>query len=66
MANAKEAIRLARKHLDEGRQSSARVALNDAIRLYDDGDLTNAKWRAVDSLAFSVGVFHVDYERATR
>lgn len=66
MANAKNAIRLARKHVGNGAkmESSARLCLAEAIELYDKGDFEHAKDRAVKSLGYSVGVFHQDYYEA--
>lgn len=60
-------IRLARKHLGSGNmESSARLCLEDAINLYDKGDFTYAKARALKSLAYSVGILHPDYRKASR
>lgn len=64
--NTNEVIRLARKHLGEGNEASARVALADAIALSDRGDLDVAKARALHSLCHSVGVYHPDYLKASR
>lgn len=60
------AIILARKHVGNGAamESSARLCLADAVALQDAGNLTDAKARAVKSLAYSVGIFHADYKRA--
>lgn len=64
MANAHNTIVLARKHLGEGSmESSARLCLAEAIKLYDAGDYDAAQARALKSLAYSVGVFHPDYHR---
>jgi hypothetical protein len=64
--NTNTAIVLARKHVGNGAamESSARVCLEDAVRLYDENKLDLAKARAVKSLGYSVGVFHNDYKRA--
>jgi len=64
--NTNEVIILARKHLhnEAAMSSSAELCLSDAIKLYDDGDFTHAKERAIKSLAYSVGAFHKDYQRA--
>ena len=60
-------IRLARKHLGNGvMESSARLCLEDAICLYDGGNLYRAKERALKSLAYSVGILHPDYRRASK
>ena len=64
--NADKVIVLARKHLGTGvMDSSARLCLNDAIELQAEGMLDYAKARALKSLAYSVGVFHQDYQRAS-
>lgn len=58
---------LARKHAGNSPMlSSARLCLNDAIELMNEGDYTAARKRAIDSLKHSVGVFHIDYKRATQ
>ena len=66
--NTYKTIILARKHLHNGATmaTSAELCLSDAIKLYDDGDFTHAKSRAIKSLAYSVGVFHKDYQRAAK
>jgi hypothetical protein len=66
--NTKEVIALARKHASNGAtmQSSAQLCLEDAIKLFDAGDLQHAKARAVKSLGYSVGVFHEDHKRAAK
>jgi hypothetical protein len=58
-------LTLARKHLGGMMESSARLCLADAIRLFDDGDLQYAKQRALKSLQYSVGMFHADYRKAS-
>ena len=60
--NSKKTITMARKHLGEGHESSARVALADAVELYDKGDYYHAYNLALTSLAHSTGVFHADYQ----
>jgi len=60
--NTHEVIILARKHLGN---SSARLCLEDALRLYEAGDLTNAKASALKSIDYSVGFWHHDYRRAS-
>jgi len=55
---------LARKHLGGDMESSARLCLADAVALYDKGEFTYARSRAVKSLAYSVGIFHPVYKRA--
>lgn len=62
-----DVIALAEKHLGKGDMvSSAELALEDAKQLRDEGtmSLDAAQRRALRSLAFSVGVFHPDYQRA--
>lgn len=57
-------LALARKHLGGVMESSARFCLAEAVARYDDGDLDAARRCALDSLKYSVGVFHADYRRA--
>ena len=62
-----DVIRLARKHLGQGTmESSARLCLTDAIRHLENGDLADARNAAKRSLAYSVGILHMDYMRATK
>ena len=66
---AHQTIILARKYVMLNiapMQSSAALCLSDAVKLYDDGALDRAKDRAIRSLAFTVGVHHPDYARASR
>jgi hypothetical protein len=64
--NTSAIIVIARKHLGTGpMQSSARLCLADAVRALDAGDLDVARGRALKSLAFSVGILHPDYNRAS-
>lgn len=64
--NAKDAINLARKHVIETNNSSGEVALGDSIACYDRGDFEAAKKRALDSLRYTVGVFHKDFEKVRK
>ena len=59
---------LARKHLGAvgGMESSARLCLSDANHLFDRGMLDYAKKRALESLKYSIGIFHQDYINATK
>lgn len=59
-------IALARKHLGGDMESSARLCLSDAVKLYDDGDFYYAKQRALKSLEYSIGIFHTDYKKANK
>lgn len=61
-----QTIILARKNLGGEMESSARLCLADAVALQDAGNLEDAKRRALDSLRYSVGVFHKDYIRASK
>lgn len=59
-------IILARKHMDTGvMASSARLCLASAIEAQNNGDYATAKAWAVKSLKYSVGIFHVDYKKAS-
>jgi len=63
--NTQDVIRLARDHVYQGSmETSSRVCLADAVKLYDAGDFAHAKARALESLAYSVGVMHPDYRKA--
>jgi hypothetical protein len=63
-----EVLRLARLHVADGAimETSARLCLADAVKLADDGRLVRAADRAVDSLAYSVGILHSDYRRCVK
>jgi hypothetical protein len=61
-----QVLALARKHIGGAMESSARLCMADAIALHDAGNIPAALRRAVDSLRFSVGVFHQDFKRAQR
>jgi hypothetical protein len=65
ITEAKKAIILARKHIGNGAlmDSSARVCLNDALRAIEREDYRAAKMWALSSLAYSVGIFHADYQQ---
>lgn len=55
-----EIIQTVRKHLGGPMESSARVCLADAIKLYDNGELSLARQRAIKSLLYSIGIFEVE------
>jgi hypothetical protein len=58
-------IELAKKHASEGEMaSSARLCLEDAINLKAKRQDEMARCRALDSLHYSIGYFHEDYQRA--
>ena len=59
-------LHLARKHAEDTKQSSALLCLADAETLYARGELVQARQRALESLKYSVGVFHPDYLQATQ
>ena len=63
--NTEKVMALARKHLGGDMESSARLCLADAVSLYNKGEYTYAKKRALDSLLYSVGIFHPDYKKAS-
>jgi len=63
--NTDQVLALARKHLGKcSMESSARLCLQDAVKLKDDGELRLARERAMRSIAYSVGVFHADFKKA--
>ena len=68
ITKAEQAIRLARKHVGNGAamESSARLCLSDALELAEKERFEYAYARAVRSLAYSVGIFHADYQRAAK
>jgi hypothetical protein len=65
MKDIKKLFIACRKHIAKKpeMESSARVALADAIKLYDEGEYDKAYRRALKSLQYSVGVFHREYKR---
>ena len=64
--NTQAMLTLARKHVSNGAamESSARVCLTDAVRMYDAGEYDCAARHALKSLAYSIGICHADYQRA--
>lgn len=64
-----QVIALARKYAS---CSNSRFCLEDAIRIIDSENFTYperqqyAKDWAIRSLSYSVGIFHPDYQKATR
>jgi hypothetical protein len=73
-SNTSKVIVLARKNVGNGAamDSSARLCLEDAVRLQDLGnagstsDLAYARERAIKALGYSVGIFHEDYKAAVQ
>lgn len=65
-----EVIELAARHhaltASQGMRPSATLALADARRLAGQGNLRDARNRALDSLRYSVGILHEDYARAIK
>lgn len=62
-----QVLSLARKHIGSGSMvSSARLCLADAVKLADEGELGYARERAIQSLKYSVGVFHPDFAKASK
>jgi hypothetical protein len=66
--NVQDIITLARKHVSNfvPTESSARICLADAVRLFDAEDYPAAERCAIRSLRYSVGIHHADYKRATK
>lgn len=64
--NISAVIRSARQHVRNGAamESSARLCLADAVRLYDAEDLDGARAMAVRSLKYSVGILSPVYRAA--
>lgn len=66
MSDVTKTLVLARLHLGKGTmESSARLCLADAVRLFDDGEYDRAQERALKSLAYSVGITHPDYRKCS-
>jgi len=62
--NANQAIEIAKSHIGSGTMvSSAQLCLADAVALQAKGDEDYSKRRALNSVAYSVGIFHSDYDR---
>lgn len=64
-----EVIELAARHAlatSKGMRSSAMLALTDARNMAGQGNLRDARNRALDSLRYSVGILHADYARALK
>lgn len=60
-------IELASSHIGKGSMvSSAQLCLDDARALVERGNHHYAAKRAIKSLAYSVGGFHVDHAQAER
>jgi hypothetical protein len=60
-----EIITLAKARLHEAQMlSSAAICLHDAETLLLAGDHKFARSRAQQSLKYSIGIFHPDYQRA--
>lgn len=59
-------LQLAKKHLNNGANmaSSAQVSYDDAMTCLKRGDTASAGKRALDSLAYSVGILHADHKKA--
>ena len=67
--NTHEVIIVARKHAvytESPMNSSALHCLSEAIRQYDDGFYDSARYWAVKSVRYSIGIEHPDYIRVNR
>lgn len=64
--NTSQIIAKARAHLGGAMESSARLALADAVKLEAVGELKCARKRALDSLAYSVGVLSPIYQTVSK
>lgn len=63
--SVEQTMAVARKYLGTGvMDSSARLCMADAVRLYDEGQLDEARARALASLRYSIGILHPDYRKA--
>ena len=65
--NYREMVTLARKHVGNGAamESSARLCLADAVACCNNGAFDSAKRHALKSLAYSIGILHPDYRKAS-
>ena len=64
-ANLEMIMRIAETHIGAGvMASSARLCLEDAKSCQAKGLTIRAAERACESIAYSVGVFHLSYKRA--
>jgi ABC-type proline/glycine betaine transport system substrate-binding protein len=65
---AKAIIRRALTHAANGAamQSSAILCIADALNLIEGAFAADAARRAIKSLGYSVGIFHTDYQWATK
>jgi len=45
-------------------ESSARLCLADAIKHSDEGNWHRANVHALQSMGYSIGIFHPDYQKA--
>lgn len=61
-------LALARKNLDTTpeNEASARLCLSDAVAMFNQGYLHDARGRALRSLSYSLGILHPDYQRAAK
>jgi len=64
--NTTQILAEARRHLGGAMESSARLALSDAVKLEAVGELRHARKRALDSLSYSVGVLSPVYKRVAK
>lgn len=64
--NLDNILALARKHLGGSMESSARFCLAQAVERKNEGALDAARYWAVRSLSYSIGILHPDYARATK
>lgn len=55
-------IKIAKKHATKN--DSALICYTDAINLIEKDEALHASRRALDSLRYSVGIFHPDYNTA--
>ena len=62
MMTTAEVILLAQKHSDSNNNDSAKICLTDAFELYNQGNLIDARTRAIKSLKYSIGILHPDFK----
>jgi hypothetical protein len=63
--NSQQVLILARKHLGQGNEASARFCLEHAVWFQNEGNFDYAKRWALKALDYSVGFMHQDYKSAS-
>lgn len=64
--NLQQIIILARKNIGGIQDTNSRFCLTEAVVAFDAGRMEDAKYWAIKSLGYSVGIFHADYQAASK